>query len=327
MKIYVNLLLFTTHVTESFRDTLRRLKELGADGVEVPLFQGSTDHYQKIGHMVREEGLEVSAVATVNTDNDPSALEEKIRRAGIEFLEQRVDWTNALGATTLCGPLALPWGQRPKGLVGQALVAHIRERLSKSAQSLREVAIYAQGLGVQVCNEYLVGYELPGCNRIGDATALAEAVNEAGFGVLIDTSHETTYGRGPAAFKSAVKKIAEAKRPIWFHASKTGDRGDFTQSWIDFNDILFTLKWHAGWEGPVVIEIFDAEEPFASGVGINDPPFADKFAVAEKCMQFIRKEWARVPILAEKFLEEMAPALKEVTPVPSSPHISEEVSG
>ena len=264
MKIYINLLLFTLYVTETFRDTLRRLKELGADGVEVPLFEGSVDHYQTVGAMIREEGLEVSAVATVNADNDPSSHEETIRRAGVDLLKQRVDWTAALGAKILCGPLVLPWGQRPSGLVGHLLADHIEGRLGRATQSLTEVLLYAQAPGIQVCNEYLVGYELPGCNRIADAVMLAEAVNQPNFGVLIDTSHETTYGRGPEAFTRSVKKLAEAKRPIWFHASKTGDRGDFTQSWINFQEILFDLKWHGGWRGPTVIEIFDAAEPFAS---------------------------------------------------------------
>lgn len=297
MKVYVNLLLFTAFVEEAFvRRILPKLKALGADGVEVPLFQGSVKHYEKIGRVIRNQGLDVSTVATVNAENDPSSLDEKVRRAGVVFLKERIDWATALGARILCGPLVLPWGVRPL-LAGDALVNHIEQRMGFAVESLAEAVRYAKEGGIHICNEYLVGYELPGCNRIDVAAALIEGVDQPNFGVLIDTSHETTYGRGRAVFDAAVHEIAAMRRPIWFHVSKTGDRGDFTESWINFRAIFSALK-SVGWEGPIVIEIFDAEEPFASGVGINDRPFTDKFALLQKCIAFVREEWEQASPLS-----------------------------
>jgi predicted N-acetyltransferase YhbS len=46
MKVFKNLLLFPKYDDEQ---TLERLKKMGYDGVEVPLFSGDDDYYEKFG--------------------------------------------------------------------------------------------------------------------------------------------------------------------------------------------------------------------------------------------------------------------------------------
>ena len=45
MKIGFCMLLWTTHVTEKHRPILEDLKATGYDGVEIPVFEGTPDHY------------------------------------------------------------------------------------------------------------------------------------------------------------------------------------------------------------------------------------------------------------------------------------------
>ena len=52
MKIGFCMLLWTTHVTEKHRPILEALKATGYDGVEIPVFEGSADHYAGIGKML-----------------------------------------------------------------------------------------------------------------------------------------------------------------------------------------------------------------------------------------------------------------------------------
>ena len=52
MKIGFCMLLWTTHVTEKHRPILEALKATGYDGVEIPVFEGSPDHYAGLGKML-----------------------------------------------------------------------------------------------------------------------------------------------------------------------------------------------------------------------------------------------------------------------------------
>ena len=45
MKYGFNLLLWTGHVTEEHVPIFKALKKAGYDGVELPLFEGTPDHY------------------------------------------------------------------------------------------------------------------------------------------------------------------------------------------------------------------------------------------------------------------------------------------
>src|SRR5262245_43532738 len=53
MKIGMNLLLWTTHVTEEHFPLLAKLKKAGYDGVELPLFEGDATHYRKLGQELK----------------------------------------------------------------------------------------------------------------------------------------------------------------------------------------------------------------------------------------------------------------------------------
>ena len=49
MKLGFNLLLWTTHVVDEHVPLFDRLKAVGYDGVEIPLFEGEVSHYERLG--------------------------------------------------------------------------------------------------------------------------------------------------------------------------------------------------------------------------------------------------------------------------------------
>ena len=74
MKIGFNLLLWTGHVTEENFPIFRKLKKVGYDGVEIPIFDTSDPaHFKKIGAALKNEGLECTAV-TVCPDEAHNAI-------------------------------------------------------------------------------------------------------------------------------------------------------------------------------------------------------------------------------------------------------------
>ena len=66
MKIGMNLLLWTGHVTEEHVAVLRSLKQSGFHGVEVPVFDTSDEaHYRWLGGVRDDLGLERTLVAII----------------------------------------------------------------------------------------------------------------------------------------------------------------------------------------------------------------------------------------------------------------------
>jgi len=103
MKTSMNLLLWSTFITEDQFHLFKTLKDTGYDGVEIPIFEGELSHYEKIGAALADLGLGCTCVTTSNPDADP----RKGDQAAIDRLKWALDRTKACGSDLLCGPLAL----------------------------------------------------------------------------------------------------------------------------------------------------------------------------------------------------------------------------
>ena len=79
MKIGFNLLLWTTNLVEEEFNLLEKLKRVGYDGVEIPVFGGETDvsHFAKIGKTLKDNGLDCTTV-TVIPDEKRSPISTNI---------------------------------------------------------------------------------------------------------------------------------------------------------------------------------------------------------------------------------------------------------
>ena len=65
MKVGMNLLLWTAHVTEEQFPVMEKIKKTGYDGVEIPLFDGNAEHYSKIKKELDKQGLGCTTVTVV----------------------------------------------------------------------------------------------------------------------------------------------------------------------------------------------------------------------------------------------------------------------
>ena len=65
MKLAFNLLLWTTHVTQEHFPLFAELKRSGYDGVEIPIFEGTPEHFRTVGAVAADQGLPVSAVTVL----------------------------------------------------------------------------------------------------------------------------------------------------------------------------------------------------------------------------------------------------------------------
>jgi D-psicose/D-tagatose/L-ribulose 3-epimerase len=73
MKTGFNLLLWTTHVDEPHFALLERLKAVGYDGVEIPLFEGDVAHFERVGQAaeVHRQAADIAAAAGIALAIEP----------------------------------------------------------------------------------------------------------------------------------------------------------------------------------------------------------------------------------------------------------------
>ena len=85
---------------------LSDIKATGYDGVEIPVFDGTADDYRRLGDLLDRIGLERTAVSAMG---DPAmnliSPDAAVRKAGIDYVKRCIDFSEALGAKFLSGPL------------------------------------------------------------------------------------------------------------------------------------------------------------------------------------------------------------------------------
>src|SRR6187402_1423522 len=104
MKFGMNLLLWTGELNDGLIPVLHLLKNLGYDGVELPIFNTGLD-YAKWGKILDDIGLERTAVTIRGVEDNPISSDAGVRRKGVEGNMRVLDCCAAAGATTLVGPL------------------------------------------------------------------------------------------------------------------------------------------------------------------------------------------------------------------------------
>src|SRR5258708_25924855 len=103
MKYGMNLLLWTTHVTEEHFPILEKLKKTGFDGVEIPLFEGDVAHYQKVRKELDNLGLGCTVVTVATPAANPISADAAVREAAVSLLTQKLDLAATLGAEAMAG--------------------------------------------------------------------------------------------------------------------------------------------------------------------------------------------------------------------------------
>jgi D-psicose/D-tagatose/L-ribulose 3-epimerase len=113
---------------------------------------------------------------------DLTSSDVRLRRAGIDLLKVTVKKAADSGSRILTGIIYAPWS---------AAAGHgaTEDELNWSAESLREVARYAQDYGIQLGLEAVNRYESCFINTAEQARKLVDLVGEFNVGIHLDTFH------------------------------------------------------------------------------------------------------------------------------------------
>lgn len=247
MKFGMNLLLWTDHLHDGLMPVLRQLKEIGYDGVEVPIFSPDVELYRTWGQRLDGLGLE-RTVVTIRTEADnPISPDPKVRAAGIEATKRTLDCCQALGAQSMCGPyhsaLGMFSGAGPS-----------TDEWKWGVDGMHEVAEHAATTGVKLAVEYLNRFETYFLTCAADTARFISEVNHPYCRMMYDTFHANIEEKGIAdAIRTA------APHTIHVHISEN-DRSTPGQGHVDWKETFDALH-QVGYDGWMTVEAFGLALP------------------------------------------------------------------
>jgi D-psicose/D-tagatose/L-ribulose 3-epimerase len=280
MKLGINLLCLTDFVTEEHLPAIRRLKDIGYDGVEIPVLVGDTVHYTWLGKQLDAIGLERCATGTVpSPDADPVSSDPEIRARGIKHLDWALDCTLALGAQSLGGPMHAPIGH----FTG---AGPTESELSYAADAHRALATRAAANGAFISLEPLNRFETYFLNTAVQAQDYVRRVGHQALRIMHDTFHSNIED---GDMIDAASRVAPHLGVL--HVAEN-DRGIPGRGHIDFKSVMGAIK-RGGYDGWVTVEAFSAGLPaIAAATRVWRPLFPDFDTLFTESAAFVRKTWA-----------------------------------
>jgi D-psicose/D-tagatose/L-ribulose 3-epimerase len=278
MKTGMNLLLWTTHVTDEHLPLLGKLKQAGFDGVEVPVFEGDLSHFKLIGKEIKNHGLGCTTVTVVDEKANPISPDAAVRKAAVERLRRTIDLVASVGGESLCGPfhspLAVFTGQGPTG-----------DEKKRAADILRQAAEYAQQAGITLVIEYLNRFECYFLTTAAEARALVKQVDHPNFRTMFDTFHANIEEKN---LGDAIRTLAGSF--VHVHISEH-DRGTPGSGHVPWDEVFKTLR-EVRYDGWLTIEAFGRALPaLAAATRVWRDLFPSAEEVYTQGLRFMKQKW------------------------------------
>jgi len=280
MKIGFNMLLWTTHVTDEALPLLEKLKGIGFDGVEIPLFEGDVAHFEKVGKAIKDNGLECTSVTVIpDEEHNPISPDAANRQGAAEHLKWAIDCSAALGSDVLCGPFYQPLGV----FSGEGPT---EDEKARAVDVHRQAAEVAEAANVRLSLEFLNRFECYFLNTMADAADYVKRVDRPNVGVLYDTFHANIEEQDPAG---AITAHFDAINHV--HISEN-DRGTPGKGHIDWTGTFKAIR-SGGYDKWLVIEAFGRALPdLAAATKVWRDFFPSRESVYTDGLKFVKEQWA-----------------------------------
>ncbi len=275
----MNLLLWTGFVTEADFPTIAKIKAAGFDGVEIPLFDGTAEHYKTLRAELDKQGLACSTVTVMTPEANPISPDASIRAAAVERLKWAIEMNHILGSVAMCGPYHSPLG------VFSGAGPTATEK-GHAAEVLRKAAEFAEQAKLTLAIEYLNRFECYFLTTAADARTLVKSVDHPSFRCMYDTFHAHIEEKSQAAGVAAVKDVF-----AHVHISEN-DRGTPGTGQVRWDEAFKAIRG-TGYDGWFVIEAFGRALPdLAAATRVWRDLFPSPDEVYTKGIAFIREKWA-----------------------------------
>ena len=280
MKTGMNLLLWTTHVTEELFPLIAKLKQTGFDGVEIPLFEGDAAHYRKIAAELKKQGLGCTTVTCIGPEANPIDPNPAVRKAAVERHKWAIEMTAILGGELMAGPFHSPLAV----FSGSGPTEDEKKRCVEVMQQSAEIA---KQHNVKLCIEYLNRFECYFLTTAAQAKELVQRVNHPSFKTMYDTFHANIEEKNAA---QAIKALHPHFAHVHISESDRGVPGTGMVHWDESFKALREVKYD-GW---LVIESFGRALPaLAAATKVWRDLFASPEEVYTKGLAFMKQKWAQ----------------------------------
>jgi D-psicose/D-tagatose/L-ribulose 3-epimerase len=275
------MLLWSTHVTEEHFPLFAGIKRAGFDGVELPIFEGTPEHFRTVGRAIRDNGLRATAVTVIpDAERNCVSADPAVRSAGLDHLKWAIDCLAAAGGETLFGPFYQPLGVftgDPPTKAERANVVSVH----------KDAAAHAARHNIKLSVEPPNRFECYVLNTVADSADVVRQVNEPNCRLLYDTFHANIEEQDPVGV--IAPNIAQINH---VHFSEN-DRGTPGKGHVPWAATMKALK-ESGYDGWRVIEAFGRAWPdLAAATRVWRDFFANRDEVYQFGGKFLREEWAK----------------------------------
>ncbi len=279
MRIGFNLLLWTTHVTDQHDKVLDALKTVGYDEIEIPIFEGTPDHYAALGAKLDRLKLKRAAISVIGSlANNPVGPEKSQQRGAVDYMKWFLDCTEALGAKMAAGPLHSTIGH----FTGDGPTAEEGKRMVGFHQEVGEIA---KAKKITIVLEALNRFECYMINTMGQLADHLDTVKHSNVKAMYDTFHANIDEKDPIGAIGTIRKHL-----VHVHLSEN-DRGTPGRGHIKFGQVFKALK-KQNYKGAITIEAFGRALPdLAAATKVWRDLFPNPEHVYTEGFKLIRKGW------------------------------------
>jgi D-psicose/D-tagatose/L-ribulose 3-epimerase len=247
MKYGLNLLLWTDRLHDGVVPIVDRVKRLGYDGVEIPIFEYNEPLHRDWGRRLDGLGLERTAVTVRGPGDNPISPSANVRAAAVDAMRRTIDCCRAAGVKLLVGPTHSAIGE----FTGKGPTD---DEFKWGVETMRTVADHAGQAGVTIVTEYLNRFENYFLTSVAQTVAFVRAVDHPAVRMMYDTFHANIEEKDlTAAIRAAVPWT-----PL-VHVSEN-DRSTPGTGHVAWDETFDAL--HAGgYDGWLVVEAFGLALP------------------------------------------------------------------
>jgi D-psicose/D-tagatose/L-ribulose 3-epimerase len=259
MKIGISAFAWTSNFKSSHLKILPAMKELGLNGVEIPMFDPGKLPIDSIREAFVKNQLECTVCAILPEGINPISPERETRQRAIKHLERCIETGAAIGAKLLGGPLFAPIGYLPEHRPTE-------DEWSWAVEVFQALEDVLRATNMPISIEPVNRSETFFVRTADEAARLCDLIGDPHIGVTIDTFHANIE---ELSICGAIRSLGPNLSHI--HASEN-DRGPLGRGHMPFAEIISTLK-EMHYEGYVMIEGFGyrADEKESPGYLWADP--------------------------------------------------------
>jgi len=280
MKLGINLYLWADDMHDGLMPVLVKLKQIGYDGVEVPIFDLDQAKWKAWAKRLDDLGLERTANTVIAPEHNPVSADPKIREAAYQHMQGVVDSCATVGSSILCGPHQVALGV----FTGKGAT---EDEWKRSVEHLRRVAEYAKPAGVTLTEEVVNRFELYHLNTLEQGIRLVDQVAHPNCKLHLDTFHAHIEEKDPAA---AIRRAGSRIGHVHISENDRGVPGSGSVAW----DGTFDALRDVGYDGWLTVEAFGNFLPnLAAATKIWRPLFASEEQLATDAHAFLTARTAR----------------------------------